>query len=407
MLRTLLRHRRPLLWSLFVLALLLRTGYVFGVVGDDGFPQGVEYYPFAENLAAGRGYFQDFPQYGYTLYSRRPPLLPLILAALNVVFGDAYKWAGRAVYVLASAATVPVAYLLARQLYNRPVALLAAALMAVNPEATYYCIQLNPAILMMLLTALWLLFVLRAARGGRPLDLLLGALFLGLSLLLRPHFLYFVPVIAAYFCFRLPRARAAGAVLVLLAVLGALLAPWALRTWRLHGTPMLGPTLVWREFVVANNPRAVNNPLGFVMDEVDEELYRLGEAEVDRLMFARGMQFVREHPGMFLELCCDRFVRLWRFYPHLEFVGWSYAAIMLVSYGLFVPFMLWGLVAAARRRWRTHLLLWLLLLYYSAVCSIVVSYTRYRLTLQALLLTFAAAGLCAAWQAWQRRRARA
>ena len=96
---------------------------------------------------------------------------------------------------------------------------------------------------------------------------------------------------------------------------------------------------------------------------------------------------------MFAGLCFDRFIRLWRFYPHLEFVAWQYAAVMLLSYGLFVPFMLWGLLGPARRHWRRHWLLYALLAYYSAICSIVVSYTRYRLTLQSLLLTLAAAGL--------------
>jgi len=157
---------RNLLILFFLVAVVLRLVYVFLVVGDDGFFQGCEYYPYAENLADGNGYFQTLAN-GNTWYSRRPPGLPLLLATLRVFFGDSYKWAGRFVYVLLSALTCLTTYLLGREVFGKHIGLLAAALMAINPEAVYYCIQLNPAILMMFTTSLVLLYTVRLGKYDR------------------------------------------------------------------------------------------------------------------------------------------------------------------------------------------------------------------------------------------------
>jgi len=142
----------------------------------------------------------------------------------------------------------------------------------------------------------------------------------------------------------------------------------------------------------------IDDPKGFTFESYPQEYLLLSEVELEQLMKTQAIRFLQDHPGLFLYLSWDRLIRLWRLYPHLTFVPVRYALIMIASYGLLVPFILYALFTYARHNWRSHSIFYLVVGYYSLICSAVVSYTRYRLTLQSVLLIFAAAGIFKAYQ---------
>lgn len=398
--------RRPgrTLGLLLLLALALRFGYIL-YAGDRIHNEGKEYYPYAENLAAGRGYYQVF-ETGAVWYSRRLPVIPVLLAFLKVGLGDGYRYGAGFLYALFSAAAVWVAYALGRVSFNRRVGLLAAALLAVYPEAIYYSNQLNDGAPMLLLTALVLLFFARLLKRGRPLDAALTGFWLGVSALTHSHLaLFWVPMLLCLALGRGPRrSRLVNAALLLL-VFALVLAPWTIRNHRLHGVVMPGGSSFWREVYIANNETIPDNLGGFNATLAwNTGYFQYGELKANELFKRDTVAYLTAHPGQYLWFALNRLWGLWRPIPHLEYVSWKYGLVMLGSYGALIPFILWGGWASVRSRWRRHLVYYLLFAYFSAICAAVICVTRYRLFFTAPLLLFAAYGLLRAGDRWRRRR---
>lgn len=101
-----------------------------------------------------------------------PPLYYVLVWAWAKAFGSD-EVAIRSLSALFGAATVPVAFLAAREALNERAGLIAAALAAVNPMLIWYSQEARSYALLVLLGSLSLLFFLRALRrrGGRDLAL--------------------------------------------------------------------------------------------------------------------------------------------------------------------------------------------------------------------------------------------
>jgi len=150
----------------------------------------------------------------------------------------------RSLSALAGAASVPVAFLVGRDLRLRGngsiddpmgssidqraqrVGILAAALVAVNPMLVWYSQEARAYALFALLTSLSLLYFVRGLEHGRRRDLTLWGLVSGLAL--ATHYFAIFPIVAeaAWLLWRRRREAARGA--AVLAAFGLLLAPLAI-----------------------------------------------------------------------------------------------------------------------------------------------------------------------------------
>jgi 4-amino-4-deoxy-L-arabinose transferase-like glycosyltransferase len=97
-----------------------------------------------------------------------PPLF-FVLAWLSAKLGDPTVWI-RLPSLLLGTATIPVVYLLGREVVGRRGALLAAAIIAASPFATYYGVEARPYATMEFFVALSTLGLLRAVRTGSRRD---------------------------------------------------------------------------------------------------------------------------------------------------------------------------------------------------------------------------------------------
>jgi mannosyltransferase len=88
----------------------------------------------------------------------------------------------RSLSAVAGVATVPVAYLLGRELRGRRAGLMAAALVAVNPMLLWYSQEARSYALLVLLCTVSLLYCVRARRSGARRDFTLWGLASGLAL---------------------------------------------------------------------------------------------------------------------------------------------------------------------------------------------------------------------------------
>jgi 4-amino-4-deoxy-L-arabinose transferase-like glycosyltransferase len=110
-----------------------------------------------------------------------PPLYYVLAWGWAKAFGSS-EIGLRSLSALFGAATVPVGYLVGRQLASRRAGLLLAALVAVNPMLIWYSQEARSYALLVFLGALSLLFFARALNGGRGRDLALWALTSALAL---------------------------------------------------------------------------------------------------------------------------------------------------------------------------------------------------------------------------------
>jgi mannosyltransferase len=153
-----------------------------------------------------------------------PHLYYLLAWIWAKVAGDG-EAALRSLSALFGIATVPVAYAAARELFAPAAAVVAAALVAVNPWFVWYSQEARAYALLMLLATASLLFFLRALRTGERRDLGFWALFSALALLAHYFAAFLVGAEAIWLAWTL-RRRAAYAIGALAAT-GLAVAPLA------------------------------------------------------------------------------------------------------------------------------------------------------------------------------------
>jgi hypothetical protein len=255
-----------------------------------------------------------------------------------------------------------------------------------------------------LLTLFVLLAYRTLERPGIGRGLLAGLVF-GADLLVRPTPQLFLPVVVLFLLVPrwsgvmalAPRGRRAGAAAALVLGTALVIAPWAARNYRVHG-----------HFVPLSTLGGVvlNEGVGGVrigdwwsmpgLHSIAPEDWRrwreLGEVEGEKYMRERALSIIRRHPGTYVLSAGAKLVRFWlqvsAGYGRLSWRSWATAILQAATLALaalaFVRYR--GPWVSAGR------LLWLLVLYHSALYSLTVAEVRYSyVLLPAVLLPTALA----------------
>ena len=190
----------------------------------------------------------------------------------------------RSLSAVFGALTIPVAYLVGKELLDRRAGLIVAAMVAVNPMLIWYSQEARSYALLVLATALSLLFFLRARRTGSLKDVALCAAFGALALCTH-YFAAFPVAIEAAWLISLPSLRRwAVASFGAVAVVGLLLVPLALAQVNPHH-------IGW----IADSPlptRAIDTAAGFMIGETGQviaEPPRNGFAVIPGALIAVGL----------------------------------------------------------------------------------------------------------------------
>lgn len=269
-----------------------------GLGGDEQ-----EYFNQALTLLRERKYVE--------LQLMRPPLYTVFLAA-SILLVDSLVMNLRLVQAAISAATVPLVYLLAREVAGLPAApegraarrgaLATAALCALSYTLAANATELLTETLFLfgLTGALWLL--LRAGRAGSWALAALAGLGIGALCLVRSVALPMLPLGAAWLCVAGLGAAAprpgrrwlavAPAVAFACATLLVVL-PWTARNYATYGGAILIDT------TGAENLWLDNDPAG--REAVKAQLYAMGEDRLGRQQLAmrRGLEVIAADPGRF------------------------------------------------------------------------------------------------------------
>jgi mannosyltransferase len=156
---------------------------------------GVQSYHHDEVVTAGRilpGSF-GLAMHGVWVSESTPPVFYAIAWVWTQLVGTG-EFGLRSVSALAGVLTVPVAYLIGKELRGRRAGLWAAALVAVNPMMLWYSQEARAYALVALFGALSALYWLRAERTGARRDLIWWGVWSGLAI--GTHYFVAFPILA-------------------------------------------------------------------------------------------------------------------------------------------------------------------------------------------------------------------
>jgi 4-amino-4-deoxy-L-arabinose transferase-like glycosyltransferase len=268
----------------------------------------------------------------------RPPLYPLVLSIADFINDDFEPFGFGFLHVLLGVGTIGIGWLLAQRMgIPWQTALLAAALITIDPLLLHQSTQLMTETLATFLAAATLLALLHSAQDARLRWALAAGALLGLCILCRPTFLAWAALVVPAFVFvangRRPVLRAA-----LMTFCAALmLMPWAVRNQRLFGRPIITTTHGGATLLLANNPSFYeylrSAPWGSVWDAAtfyrDWKPHRdalplravpgtsaYDEVAIDRLAYEAAWQNIGRQKEMFAFACLVRVGRLWNVLPH-------------------------------------------------------------------------------------------
>lgn len=242
----------------------------------------------------------------------------------------------------------------------------------------------------------------------------------GITVLLRQVFLLFGPFLFAWLCWAVLRRRNVtreplraqvgsllrGSLLSVL-ILVFLIIPWTLRNQRVFGTFTPLNTNAGYAFFWGNHPIYGTKFVDILPEDgpsyydlIPSDLLPLNEAELDRALLKLGLQFVLDDPVRYALLSVSRAQEYFKFWPAPDSGTISNVA-RVGSFGLVLPFVLYGLWRAGKLTWRASdpyqqasiILLLSFCLIYSGIHLLTWALIRYRLPVDAVLLIFAALGI--------------
>jgi 4-amino-4-deoxy-L-arabinose transferase-like glycosyltransferase len=355
-------------WLLLVLlmALLMRlavVGFQFESLSESD-PD--SYRAIAVNLVESGTYRLDAEPTAF-----RPPVYPLILS-LGMLLGIPHGiWVG-GIHILFGVLTVLLTYRVALMMSRKPVALLAATLVCVDP------ILLNQSVLTMTETtatllgilAIWLL--VRTVDNANKLNIVLTGVTLGVAGLCRPTFFVFAAMglLVLMFSKTVPWKEQLRTNLLVGCCLLVTIAPWVIRNQISLGKPVLATTHGGYTLLLGNNPlfyEHLDQPLGtygaqhfnrgvrrFNISEnpsydfwgpramVQPKVISRNEIERDRFAYEVAKYHISQQPKLFARSVVRRVGKLWSPLPNtgrvlqrLAVGGW-YLTLFIVVFGFSV-----------------------------------------------------------------------
>jgi 4-amino-4-deoxy-L-arabinose transferase-like glycosyltransferase len=407
------RNKQLLSWIL-VLAVLVRIP-VAVLMGDQitvlpGIQDQVSYDALAHSLLDGRGY--SFRENWYPFTPANTPtahwsfLYPLYLAGIYAVVGYHPLVARLLQAAVGGALLCWLIYKIGRRVANEETGLVGAGLTAVYGYFIYYNVALMTETFFIVLVLLMLHLSLELKENPTPIRWVWLGLSIGLACLLRQTVLLFVPFLLLWLFLELrPRGVRWWYFALPILVIVLLITPWSLRNYRVYNEFLPLNSNAGYALFASNNPNLGtdwNNDR--VVVPVPQELKGKNEAQLDRALTRRGVGFILADPQRYLRLTLDKTLEFFWFWPSSDSSRISNLNRVL-SFGLYLPFMLLGLYLSLSR-WRNFVVLYLFILIHTTIHLLSWPAPRYRLSVDAVAMVFAAMAvleLARQLKSWRRR----
>jgi len=367
---------------------------------------------------------------GGTLTSLRPPLYPLMVAAIYQIAGVGNLAAVRLVQALLSLVTAALLYRFGRAVLSTKGALWLTALFVLYPSFLGYTgLILTETLFTLLLVAAVYCTVRTLQRASIGLAWAAGLL-LGLAALTRSVVWLAPPFVAVFVAIMFDgrfarRVAAAVAVVIGFAVV---VGPWAIRNTRLQETFIAVDCMGGRNFMMGNYR---HTPLLRSWDAVSitgEEFWanelvrnrpdddRSTQGKLDKLALRHGLEFVRENPGLTVMRDVLKFFDFWGLERELVaaanqgFFGprslGKVLGLALVICGAYAFVIFAGAFGLACSPPADRRVTWLLVCVIAFVCglhTLTFAHSRYHLPVMPFMMVFAASALAQTGRVWGQR----
>lgn len=381
---------------IFALGLVLRLLVAFALENKIYWDDGFDYDKLAIRLLEGKGYVTAEG----IATAFRAPVYSYFLAGAYAIFGHDFILV-RIIQCLLDSVTLLVIFAIARLLFDRSVATIAASIYALYPLLIYSANTFFPTTLFTLLLSLatWSLFQLKQQATAFR-SALLGVIF-GISVLTVPTILAFIPLALVWLFFALEKKGGkfifnAGIIIVMM---GVVLSPWLIRNQKVFNKSLLIATNGGYNFWMGNNPLAKGSTGNGIKppEYLAQQLSRAkSEIEKEQLFYHDAFQFVKKEPARFIGLTIQKALNLWRFYPTPD-TGYKIlpALSKILSAITYTPVLilaLLGIILSGSRK-REVVLLLLLFLAVTVSYSLFITKVRFRLPLDPYLIVLASYAL--------------
>jgi 4-amino-4-deoxy-L-arabinose transferase-like glycosyltransferase len=413
--------------AIIAISILLRFAACF-FLGDQvevlpGTYDQISYHNLALRVLSGHGF--SFGELWWPITAANTPtahwsFLYTIFLATVYVFSGPHPLVARLIQAFLVGLFQPLLiYMIGRRIFNEIIGLIAAAITAIYIYFIYYSATLmtEPYYITAILASLYFAMQLvdkisrpdkSIAKWAWPAAAL--GITLEIAVLLRQLFLIFIPFLFLWIWWASGKTgsrKAIFAVLLTGLIVISAIVPFSIYNFARFGQFVLLNTNAGYAFFWANHPiygthfiTILPPEMGSYQSLIPVELRQLNEAELDKELLKRGLQFVMDDPTRYIRLSFSRIPAFFMFWPSTE-SGTISNLSRVFSYALFLPFMIYGLfLALFNPKWNTKLdisspvfLLIGFAFVYTAIHLLSWALIRYRLPVDAVLLIFAGLGI--------------
>ena len=394
---------RRQLTLLLLLALALRAGWGLVQPTDDAaidrLPDQREYLSLGRNLLHEHALAFVDPRFDETVYAYRTPGYPAFIA----LCGGSVR-AIRSVQAILDTCTVLAVFLLARQLSgNAGIALLAGAVVALNPFLIYFSGLILSETLFTAALAWGMVLLIRRMTVAAGMVILL-------AVLVRPSALALAPILAITSIYANSSAGSAYRLLagiriclIVLTIIVLGLFPWAYRNHRVVGSWVWTTTNAGVTLYDGFHPAASGASNQRFLAGLSQ-LRSMNEVERSRFLSREANEWAREHPAELPRLTVAKIARTWSPLPlSAEFGRPLYRAI---SGSYAIPFDVLAICGLFSRRLMrgAKVLLLTPAIYFTIVHALSVGSLRYRVPVEPELAVLVAIGAAAIFGGGAQRR---
>lgn len=424
--RTLGLSWQNILLCLIAVAIVLRIGVSFlhgNTVSElPGIHDQISYDRLAIRVLNGYGF--SFAEQHWPMTRAGEPtahwsfLYTLYLTGLYALFGSQPLIARLFQAAIVGGIQTYLVYRIGEKTFSKNVGLVSAAITAFYIYFIYYsgALMTEPFYITAILSSLF--FALQTAESkNRSQDARLGfalGISIAIAVLLRQVFLLFLPFL--YLWIWLARSRRGLGIPVVSTVLSLLILVLSILPISLYNQSRFGRFVLLNTnsgyaFFWGNHPiygthfiSILPEEMGSYQSLIPEEIRTLDEAALDQELLKRGLQFVIDDPRRYILLSLSRIPAYFMFWPSSDSSLISNVS-RVASFGIMLPFMIYGLFLAAKYtrdrpgKFLLNLLssfeglLILFAFVYTGVHLSTWALIRYRLPVDAVLIPFAALSL--------------
>ena len=411
------------------LALSLYLGNVVEIL--PGTHDQISYHTLANRFLNGHGF--TFGETWWPITAANAPtahwsyLYTFYLISVYKIFGS-NPLAARVIQAIIVGIIQPyIVYKMAKHIFNENVGLISAAITSLYIYFIYYAATLMTEsfyILTILASLYFSMMLVKANRIGLTEQVARNSIFLGLSVgsgvLFRQLFLLFIPVLFLWVWWsgrKIGQKSLIPSLVASFIVIVAMILPFTIYNYSRFDRFVLLNTNAGYAFFWGNHPiygthfEPILPPeMGTYQALIPKELYHLDEATLEQELLKRGIQFILEDPGRYVQLSLSRIPPYFTFWPSTE-SGLLSNISRVFSFGISWPFMLFGLFYAPfsnllKEKFQLEtplMLLYSFIVIYVAIHILTWTLIRYRLPIDAILVIFAALSIFHLWQFFQKK----